>query len=350
MTTIQIATLARAAGTQFRAICEKGSKEHGRREANIEDMMDLIERDVPFKTPIRIARCNDTMYLVDGFHRVAAYERLEREEIPADRFVVVEASSIEEVRALAAGANVQHGKGNTQADYCNIIKRMMDLGDTYMKNAFEPDIKKIAEAIGAAQPAVGRGYNDYAGTEKNPVPTLSSVCKEKRDAAVMEQHKGGTSARKIGELFNLPNKTVSRIIEEVCQNPDSGKRHTPATPSVLPLANTEDRADTRVDADEFVDDFLSEYDDFISLAEDETESEPAPTFDLKAATGFGDDIATYTKREKQGDTAPWPTDEKVNPVKFQERYLARKELIEKLLAEQAADEEYAAAHGISLPM
>lgn len=75
----------------------------------------------------------------------------------------------------------------------------------------------------------------------------------------------------------------------------------PASPSVLPLAiekpplryafNTDDRSDTRVDADEFVDDFLSEYDDFITLAEDETESEPAPTFDLKAATGFGDDIA-----------------------------------------------------------
>ncbi|MNG74676.1 hypothetical protein D3C79_331650 [compost metagenome] len=97
----------------------------------------------------------------------------------------------------------------------------------------------------------------------------------------------------------MPHNTVARTIDGVVQKSDSEKWTTPAAPSVLPLAiekpplrnafNTDDRSDTRVDADEFVDDFLSEYDDFITLAEDETESEPAPTFDLKAATGFGDD-------------------------------------------------------------
>lgn len=65
-----------------------------------------------------------------------------------------------------------------------------------------------------------------------------------------------------------------KVLEEVVPNGETPFGTTQSSPSILPLANTEDRPDTRVDADEFVDDFLSEYDDFITLAEDETESEP----------------------------------------------------------------------------
>lgn len=58
---------------------------------------------------------------------------------------------------------------------------------------------------------------------------------------ILEQHKAGVSARKIGELFRMNNKTVSNIIDEVCKNPDSGKLHTQSIPASLPLANTLDR-------------------------------------------------------------------------------------------------------------
>lgn len=325
MTTINIASIARSAGTQFRAEVEKGSIEHGKREKNIEAMMDLIEREVPFKTPIRLARCNDTLYLVDGFHRLAAYTRLKIIDVPAANFSIVDASSIEEVRALAAGANVAHGKGNTEADYHNIIKRMMDLGSTYMKNTFEPDLKLIAEAIGAALPRLRSGYSDYIAPDATQ--TLSAQHKAARDAAVIAQHKEGMSERAIAKLFNMGKTTVHDIIEEVVGIAESVKPTTQA-PAVLPMANTQDRSDTRVDADEFVDTFLEDYADFISLADDETETEPKPAFDLKAATGFGDDITHYTKRE---ESAPWePTDEE-------------------LIAQYIAARDAVLARGLSLP-
>jgi len=179
---------------------------------------------------------------------------------------------MEEVRALAAGANVAHGKGNTEADYHNIIKRLMALGDVYMDDAFEPDVNKIADAIGAARPKVRKGYSSYA---PEGGLTLSKQLQEKKKAAILEKHKEGLGVRAIAKLFNISSpQTVSNVISGVSKNAESAKMDTQFSPSALPLANTDDRPDTRVDADSFVDSFLSEYDDFITLAEDETESEP----------------------------------------------------------------------------
>ena len=177
---------------------------------------------------------------------------------------------MEEVRALAAGANVAHGKGNTEADYHNIIKRLMALGDVYMDDAFEPDVNKIADAIGAARPKVRKGYSSYA---PDGGLTLSKQLQEKKKLAILEKNKEGMSGAEIGRLFNMSKNTVNDFLKKTStENAESAKPV--AGPASLPQANTEDRPDTRVDADEFVDDFLSEYDDFITLAEDETESEP----------------------------------------------------------------------------
>jgi hypothetical protein len=85
-------------------------------------------------------------------------------------------------------------KGTTEADYYIIIKKMMGLGDgKYMKNVFEADIKKIAEALGAPRPRVNAGYSDYF---PNGGPSLSQQCKERRDAAILEKHKEGLSVRR----------------------------------------------------------------------------------------------------------------------------------------------------------
>ncbi|MNC41884.1 hypothetical protein D3C75_906730 [compost metagenome] len=178
----------------------------------------------------------------------------------------------------------------------------------------------------------------------------------------MELHKDGKSNRKISEALGIGSSTVDEFIKALPGNALGAKAGTPnGTPGVLPLANTDDRPDTRVDADEFVDDFLSEYDDYISLSEDETDSEPAPTFDLKAATGFGDDIAHYTKRDKAEDAAPWNAPEvTATPVDLQDAWLALLEEEEAataaynakmadIAARKAPVKQQADAKGISLP-
>ena len=321
---IEITSIIRSAGTQFRANMD---------DDNVLDMMDLIKRGVSFKTKIRLAELDGRLYLTDGFHRIEAYRRLDILEIPADQCVIVPASSIEEVRLLAMGANVQHGKGNTNADYCIIIKKMMEIGDgKYMKNAFEPDTAKIAEAIGAATSAVGRGYNNYKGTKENPVPSLSQQCKEKRDAAILEKHKEGMSNRAIAKLFNIGSRTVDEVVKEVRENPNLGKLRTPeVSTSAVPMASTEDRSETRASSS-YVNEQLEELlgPDYLdidgnaaySLSEDEDEAgAPSARFDVLAATGYGEDLCQYTKPSKPANEYEQVEFDKANPVKLQEEWM-----------------------------
>lgn len=218
-------------------------REHS--ESNIEDMVDLIERGIPFATPIRLARYTDELgprlALVDGHHRVAAFSRLGVWDIPAHHFSIVDVDSMAEASILAAGANVKHGKGNTHADYYGIINDLMDHAykGKYRKNAFEPDIAKIAEAIGAPKAAVSRGYNNYFGTEKDKHPSLSVQCKERRDAAIIHHYKEGKNNSEIAKLFQIScPKTVAEVIDRAIES-GAINRRPEAKPAVLPMCSTE---------------------------------------------------------------------------------------------------------------
>lgn len=355
--TIEITSIIRSAGTQFRANMD---------DDNVLDMMDLIERGVSFKTPIRLAELDGRLYLTDGFHRLEAYRRLDILEIPADQCVIVPASSIEEVRVMAMGANVAHGKGNSYADYYIIIKKMMELDDgKYMQNAFAPDIQKIAESIGAAVTAVRRGYSNYFGGEGNKHPSLSQQCDEKRDAAIMEKHKEGMSARKIAELFGLNNKTVSSVIDELCKNASLAKLHTPeVSTSAVPMASTEDRSETRTSSS-FVNEQLEELlgPDYLdidgnaaySLSEDEADA-PAARFDVLAATGYGEDLCQYTKPSKPATEYEQVEAAKANPVKLQEEWMelcdeeeALKAKLAEIIQRKSQVRRIATQSGVALP-
>ncbi|NJI21570.1 ParB N-terminal domain-containing protein [Aeromonas veronii] len=351
---IKIASIIRFADTQFRANMD---------DDNVVAMMDLIERGISFKTKIRLAQIEDHIYLIDGFHRLEAYERLRITEIPADQYEVVPASSLEEVRIMAMGANVAHGKGTTEADYYIIIKKMMGLGDgKYMKNVFEADIKKIAEALGAPRPRVNAGYSDYF---PNGGPSLSQQCKERRDAAILEKHKEGLSVRKIGELFGVGKSTVDEVIKQVSGNTESVKSDTPeVSTSTVPMESTEDRSDTRATAS-FVNEQLEELlgPDYLdsdgnaafSLSEDEADA-PAARFDVLTATGYGEDLCQHTKPSKPATEYERVEAAKANPVKLQEKWMTlcdEEEVLKAKLAEivqrKSQVRRIATQCGVSLP-
>lgn len=253
---------------------------------------------------------------------------------------------------LSMRANAAHGNQNSVEDRVLMMNKLIAMDDKrFMNGPWEVAVKEAADALQITR--------DQAKTACKP---KNDELKNRRDAAIIELHKDGKSQRKIGEALGITHKVVAKVLEEVVPNGETPFGTTQSSPSILPLANTEDRPDTRVDADEFVDDFLSEYDDFITLAEDETESEPAPTFDLKAATGFGDDIAHYTKRDKAEDAAPWDAPEvTATPVDLQDAWLALLEEEEAataaynakmadIAARKAPVKQQADAKGISLPV
>ncbi|BDA17668.1 MULTISPECIES: ParB N-terminal domain-containing protein [Aeromonas] len=329
---IAISSIICSAGTQFRAFMD---------EDNVLDMMDLIERGVSFKTPIRLAELNGRLYLTDGFHRIEAYSRLSILDIPAEQCMIVPASSIEEVRVMAMGANVAHGKGTTEADYYYIIKKMMDLGDgKYMKNVFEPNIQMIAESIGAAVTSVRRGYSNYKGKKDKPHPSLSQQCKERRDAAILESYHNGKSAYAMAKLFKMNEKTVGNILSNYGKNTESAKlQHSDSSLSIVPMVSTADRSDTREGADTFINEQLEklldqEYLDieggtafFLNEA-----NAPAKRFDVLAATGYGKALSHYTKPSNEFEQVEAT---KSNPVKLQEEWIELCDEIETLQAKLA---------------
>lgn len=288
MTAFNITSLKLTSDTQFRTqMCD----------SQVEGLRDLIERNVKWKTPIQIASFDGINYLTDGFHRVKAYTLSGIFEIPEGQYEVLTCESMEEVILLSMRANAAHGNQNSVEDRVLMMNKLIQMDEKrFMKNAFMVNINEVMAAL-----QITKKQARAAVDPKND--ELAAKC----DAAILEMHKGGKTGYAIAKALGLNANTVRSDIERLTGSSEmpSGQNCASSSPSVLPQANTQDRPDTRVDADSFVDDFLSEYDDYISLAEDETESEPAPTFDLKAATGFGDDIANYTKREKAEDAAPW---------------------------------------------
>ncbi|WP_088869679.1 ParB/Srx family N-terminal domain-containing protein [Aeromonas veronii] len=262
------------AGTQYRVETD---------EAVVVSMEDLIERGIKFKTPMKIALFDGTYYLVDGFHRLHAYGKKGFEEIPAGQWECIQVEDFEEVRLLARGANVAHGKNNTPADYHYIIESLMELeSGAYMKNVFEPDILKIAVAIGAPVPRVRAGYCDYFGTEKEPHPSLSQTCKEKRDAAVMRKHLEGRSDNEIARLFKMEQSTVTRIRGKLGQNTESVKCPTPNDPNVIKLHPTSTPDTTRVeDAGSYLSSLAEETMNKVPVEEEVLSNEsPLPPIDL----------------------------------------------------------------------
>ena len=60
----------------------------------------------------------------------------------------------------------------------------------------------------------------------------------------MEKHKEGLSNNAIAKLFGMTQDTVQAVIDKAAgysKKSESDKMEYPASPSVLPLANTEDR-------------------------------------------------------------------------------------------------------------
>lgn len=73
--------------------------------------------------PVRV--CSETMRVIDGYHRIAAYKKLELEAIPAT-LEKVEDDADFYLRAVEA--NAQHGHRYTPFDQSRIIQRSVELG------------------------------------------------------------------------------------------------------------------------------------------------------------------------------------------------------------------------------
>lgn len=343
---LNIASIKRNAGTQFRTdMCSE----------QVDGLTDLIERGVQWKTPIQVARFDGVLFLTDGFHRVEAYEAAGYAEIPAGQYEVVECDTMNDVILLAMRANAAHGKHNSTEDRVLMMNKLIQMDEArFMKNAFMVNTDEVMAAL-----QITKKQARYAVDPKN------AELKEKRDAAIMELHKEGKSAREVGRVLGIDNATVSRTLKELLQNALGAKCNTPeVSTSAVPMASTEDRSETREDARSFIDEqldalldpgYIDMGDAPFSLTDDEADA-PAARFDVLAATGYGEDLCQYTKPSKPATEYEQVEAAKANPVKLQEEWMElcdEEEVLKAKLAEiiqrKSQVRRIATQSGVALP-
>ncbi|WP_411684784.1 ParB N-terminal domain-containing protein [Aeromonas caviae] len=344
---LNIASIKRNAGTQFRTdMCSE----------QVEGLTDLIERGVQWKTPIQVARFDGVLFLTDGFHRVEAYEAAGYSEIPAGQYEVVECESMNDVILLAMRANAAHGKHNSTDDRVLMMNKLIQMDEArFMKNPFMVDTDEVMAAL-----QITKKQARYAVDPKN------AELKEKRNAAIMELHNEGKSARAIAQALGLSGpQTVINAINEVSKNALGAKLDTPeVSTSTVPMASTEDRSETREDARSFIDEqldalldpgYIDMGDAPFSLTDDEADA-PAARFDVLAATGYGEDLCQYTKPSKPATEYEQVEAAKANPVKLQEEWMelcdeeeALKAKLAEIIQRKSQVRRIATQSGVALP-
>lgn len=188
-------------------------------DLHVQYMMGLIIDGITFNAPIRLACIyGNQLHLVDGFHRVEAYKRLRRTEIPISQLEIVEVQWEDDAELLAMAANTTHGLKNSPADLHNILMRIAERGHprSFMKNVFELDIPTIAISIGASKTILEAAYNRYTGPKDAPHATLSTECKGRRDKAILEDHYDeGMTDNAIATKYRIKSsKTVTKAIAD----------------------------------------------------------------------------------------------------------------------------------------
>ena len=107
------------------------------------------DRDHPFPA-VKVCEWDDQLILVDGFHRVAAYEAAEWEEIPAE---VIRVDSVDDLKWMASEANLSHGRALSGKEVREAFRRFVRA-------------KKHLQANPAANPSVIR---------QRPKPTVMTL-------------------------------------------------------------------------------------------------------------------------------------------------------------------------------
>jgi len=114
------------------------------RERNDEELIQEYMASFDKLPPVVIFKNKEGLLLADGFHRVAAAERLGRKEIAAE----VRTGTRNEALEYAAIANMQHGKRLTGDDKRQAIRRIHQLHPNW------PAVK-IAEVLNLSEDTVG---------------------------------------------------------------------------------------------------------------------------------------------------------------------------------------------------
>jgi DNA-binding NarL/FixJ family response regulator len=159
----------------------------------IDEYADAMSEGAEF--PAVVAFRDGAVFLVDGFHRVAACQRLGRSEVTA----VVHDGTREQALRYALSANAAHGARRSPGDLIRAY-------DTAVRNGLvDPGDANAVQAMIHCSPR-------WATELTQPARTAT---RDKRDAEVLKKMREGKSQREIAEEMALPRSTVRGAVERV---------------------------------------------------------------------------------------------------------------------------------------
>lgn len=102
---------------------------------------------------------DESIYLIDGFHRVEACRKIERDSIRAN---VIELPNYQEAVWWAAGANQNHGLRRTNLDKLRALELVVEMAD-----AEGLSDREVARRIGVSHTFVSIHRSDFSNPEEN---------------------------------------------------------------------------------------------------------------------------------------------------------------------------------------
>lgn len=173
MTTLTTSVLRRDGGTQSRAALN---------EDTVDAYAEFLRDGGSFRDPVVVFFDGTDYWLADGFHRVAAAEQANVEELPAD----VRQGTRRDAVLFACGANAAHGLPRTNADKRRAVETL--LRDPEWSQWSD---REIARTAAVSAPLVGKVRGELATVNGLQMPTTRKTA----DGRTMDTGNIGTKAK-----------------------------------------------------------------------------------------------------------------------------------------------------------
>ena len=208
---------------------------------SISDYKALILKNVKWHSPIHIGLFDGEHYLLDGFHRLEAYKKLNREEIPAGQWELKEYASENEMAAYSMKTNLHHGLRNTAKDVHSVLDKLYDSGDTAFRHKGILSLEIIREKV-FDNKITGRmlktAYRDLKGEDGK---TLHQKHTDLRDAYIRLSFDNGTSTvKELANEVGMSESGIRKIIDAGKEKNDPKKLQEEAEQAAKALQEAEE--------------------------------------------------------------------------------------------------------------
>lgn len=181
---------------------------------SISDYKALILKNVKWHSPIHIGLFDGEHYLLDGFHRLEAYKKLNREEIPAGQWELKEYASEDEMAAYSLKTNLHHGLRNTAKDVHSVLDKLYNSGDTAFRHWGTLSLKIIREKVFDNKITGRKLRTAYMEIKGEDGKTLHQKHSDLRDAYVRLSFDNGTSTvKELASEFGMSESGIRKILD-----------------------------------------------------------------------------------------------------------------------------------------